>query len=177
MKTREQKDQEIEVLKTEFQNAPHALVVSFQGLPVDKDWDLRKQMREAKLSYRVVKNTLAERAVTGTPLDGLKDQFVGPTAIAYSETDPVSLAKVLTKFAKENPQFSFKAGVVEGRVISIKDLDSIASLPSKEELISKIMFLVNSGAQRMAVALNGVARNLAVVVSEVAKQKGAGGES
>lgn len=175
MKTRQQKQEEIEALKQEFAATPHALVVGFQGLAVAKDWDLRKQLREANLTYRVVKNTLAQRAVEGTPLEGLAEHFKGSSAIAYSQTDPVTLAKVLTKFSKENPQFTFKAGVVEGRVISVKDVDAIASLPSKEELISKIMFLVNAQAQRMAVALNGVARNLAVVMSEVAKQKEAQG--
>jgi large subunit ribosomal protein L10 len=175
MKTRQQKQEEIETLKQEFAGTPHALVVGFQGLAVAKDWDLRKQLREANLTYRVVKNTLAQRAVEGTPLEGLAEHFKGSSAIAYSQTDPVTLAKVLTKFSKENPQFTFKAGVVEGRVISVKDVDAIASLPSKEELISKIMFLVNAQAQRMAVALSGVARNLAVVMSEVAKQKEAQG--
>lgn len=171
MKTRQQKQEELNLLKREFQSTPHALVVGFQGLAVAKDWDLRKQLREANLNYRVVKNTLAERAVEGTPLAGLGEFFKGSSAIAYSKNDPVTLAKVLTKFSKENPQLTFKAGVVEGRVISVKDLDAIASLPSKEELISKIMFLINAQAQRLAVTLNGVARNLAVVLSEVAKQK------
>jgi large subunit ribosomal protein L10 len=175
MKTRQQKQEELDLLKKEFESTPHALVVGFQGLAVAKDWDLRKQLREAKLNYRVVKNTLAGRAVAGTPLEGLGEHFKGSSAIAYSQTDPVTLAKVLTKFSKENPQFTFKAGVVEGRVISVKDLDAIASLPSKEELVSKIMFLINAQAQRMAVALNGVARNLAIVMSEVAKQKEAQG--
>ncbi|HYE76164.1 MAG TPA: 50S ribosomal protein L10 [Blastocatellia bacterium] len=175
MKTRQQKQEELEELRRELQTTPHALVVGFQGLAVAKDWDLRKQLREANLGYRVVKNTLAQRAVVGTPLEGLSEQFKGSSAIAYSQNDPVTLAKVLTKFSRENPVFTFKAGVVEGRVISVKDLDAIASLPSKEELISKIMFLVNAQAQRLAVTLNGVARNLAVVLGEVAKQKEAQG--
>jgi large subunit ribosomal protein L10 len=114
-------------------------------------------------------------AVEGTALEPLKDHFIGMTAIAYSENDPVGLAKVLSKFAKENNQMTFKAGVVEGRVIKVKDIVELASLPSKEELISKLMFVLNSQAQRLAVALNGVSRNLAVVVNEVAKQKGAEG--
>lgn len=171
MKTRTQKQEEVEILKQEFAKTQHAFIVAYQGIPVEKDWELRKQAREANFSYRVVKNTLAQLAVEGTALESLKDQFVGPTAIAYNENDPVSIAKVLSKFAKENPKFTFKAGVVEGRAITVKEIDTVASMPSKEELISKIMFLINSGAQRMAIALNGVARNLTVVVSEVAKQK------
>lgn len=173
MKTREQKQEEIEALKQDFGTSSNALVVSFQGLTVEKDQQLRRQLREAQLHYRVVKNTLAQRAVEGTALAALSDHFVGPTAIAYSEKDAVGLAKVLTKFAKENAQFTFKAGVVEGRVIAVKDIDALATMPSKEELISKIMFLVNAQAQRLAVALAGTARNLAVVLNEIAKQKSA----
>lgn len=174
MKTREQKDQAIALLKEEFNQTGHALIVSFQGLPVEKDWELRKALREAQLSYRVIKNTLGRRAVEGTPLASLKDQFVGMTGIAYSQKDPVGLAKVLSKFAKENAQVKFKGGVVEGRAINVKDIDALATMPSKEELVSKIMFLLNAPAQRIAVALSGVSRNLAVVVNEIAKQKGGG---
>lgn len=173
MKTKKQKQQDIEMLKGEFAKTQHAFVVAYQGISVEKDWELRKQAREANFSYRVVKNTIAELAVAGTALESLKDQFVGPTAIAYNDSDPVSIAKVLTKFAKENPKFSFKAGVVEGRAITVQEIDAVASMPSKEELISRVMFLINSGAQRTAVALSGVARNLAVVTSEIAKQKAA----
>src|SRR5437016_5046500 len=150
MKTREEKQQEIEALKQEFGTSGNALVVSFQGLTVEKDQQLRRQLREAQLHYRVIKNTLAQRAVEGTPLEALRDHFVGPTAIAYSEQDAVGLAKVLTRFAKENAQFTFRAGVVEGRVIAVKDIDALAIMPSKEELLSKLMFLVNAQAQRLA---------------------------
>ncbi len=171
MKTRDEKDAEIAALRDEFSASGNAFVVSFQGLTVEKDQQLRRQLREAQLSYRVVKNTLAQRAVENTPLGGLREHFVGPTAVAFSEKDPVGLAKVLTKFAKENAQFKFRAGLVEGRVITVRDIEALATLPSKEELISKIMFLINAPAQRLAVALAGTARNLAVVISEIAKQK------
>ncbi len=172
MKTREQKEQDIALLKEEFINTGNALVVSFQGLTVEKDWELRRALEQARLNYRVVKNTLGKIAVEGTPLEPLKDHFIGMTAIAYSETDPVGLAKVLSKFAKDNAQLTFKAGVVEGRVITIKDIDALAALPSREELISKLMFVLNSPAQRTAVAINGVARNLAVVIKQIADKKG-----
>lgn len=171
MKTKEQKELNIALLKEEFKNTDNALVVSFEGLSVEKDWELRNSLRASQLNYRVVKNTIGKIAVEGTPLEPLKDHFKGMTAIAYSANDPVSLAKVLSKFAKENSQLSFKAGLVEGRVINVKDIDALASMPSKEELISKLMFLLNAQAQRMAVVLNGVARNLAVVVDQVAKKK------
>lgn len=177
MKTKMQKQEELDFLKSEFQGKSNALLVGFEGLTVEQDGQLRRALRESQLNYRVVKNTLGRLAVTGTPLEPLKDHFGGMTAIAWTENDVVALAKALSKFAKENAKFSFKAGVVEGRVINVKDIDALASMPSKEELISRMMFLINSGAQRMAVALNGVARNLAVVMSEVAKQKEAQGEA
>jgi len=173
MKTRDEKQQEIDALKQEWSSTNNAVVVSFQGLNVEKDQQLRRQLREAQLQYRVVKNTLAQRAAEGTALAGLRDHFNGPTAVAYTDSDSVNLAKVLTKFAKENAQFTFKAGVVEGRVITVKDIHALASLPSKEELISKIMFLAQAQAQRLAVTIAGTARNLAIVLSEVAKQKAA----
>jgi len=172
MKTKQQKQQDIAVLKEEFGGAANALVVSFQGLTVEKDWELRRALEKAELNYRVVKNTLVKIAVEGTPLEPLKDQFIGMTAIAYSQKDPVGLAKVLSKFAKENAQLKFKAGLVEGRVINVKDIDALATLPSKEELISKLMFLLNSPAQRIATAVSGVARNLAIVIKQIADQKG-----
>ena len=171
MKTRDEKQQEIDALKQEWSSTSNAVVVSFQGLNVEKDQQLRRQLREAQLQYRVVKNTLAQRAAEGTALAPLRDHFNGPTAVAYSNSDAVNLAKVLTKFAKENAQFTFKAGVVEGRVIAVKDIQALATLPSKEELISKIMFLAQAQAQRLAVVIAGTARNLAVVLSEVARQK------
>jgi large subunit ribosomal protein L10 len=171
VKTRQQKDSEVEQLQREFQQSPNALLVGFQGIKVTDDERLRRELREAKLSYRVVKNTLAIRAAEGTPMEQVKDNFTGATAVALSPDDPVTLAKVLSKWAKESPVFSFKAGIVEGRVIDVKDIEALANMPSKEELISKVMFLVNSGAQRLAVATAGVARNLAIVIDQVRAQK------
>ena len=171
MKTRAQKAQEIDVLHKEFQETPHALVVSFQGIKVADDERLRRELRQANLSYRVVKNTLAIRAAEGTPMAQIKDNFTGATAVALSKDDPVTLAKVLSKWAKESPVFSFKAGIVEGRAIQVADVEALATMPSKEVLISKIMFLINSGAQRLAVATAGVARNLTVVIDQVRAQK------
>jgi len=172
MKTKEQKEQNIASLKDDFKKSSHALVVSFEGLPVDKDWELRRALQAAQLNYRVVKNTLGRIAVENTPLEPLKDHFKGMTAVAYSENDPVGLAKVLSKFAKENSKLTFKAGVVEGRAINVKDIEALATMPSKEELISKLMYVLNAPAQGLAVVLNGVARNLAVVVQQIAEKQG-----
>ncbi|MFN0123953.1 MAG: 50S ribosomal protein L10 [Blastocatellia bacterium] len=175
MKNRALKQTELEFLQKEFAGTDNALLVGFEGLTVEQDGQLRRQVREAQLKYRVVKNTLGRKAVEGTPLAPLGDHFTGMTAVAWTDDDVVNMAKVLSKFAKDNAKFTFRAGVVEGRAIAVKDIDALASMPSKEELISKMMFLINSGAQRMAVALNGVARNMAVVVNEIAKQKEAQG--
>ena len=172
MKTREQKHQDLAELKEELQKTGHALMVSFQGLSVEKDGELRRALEAANLKYRVIKNTIGRLAVEGTPLESLKGEFKGMTALAYSDNDPVGLAKVLSKFAKENPKLTFKAGVVDARAINVKDIEALASMPSKEELISKLMYVLNAPAQGIAVALNGVARNLAVVVQQIAEKKG-----
>jgi large subunit ribosomal protein L10 len=171
VKTRVEKDAEIEALRREFNEAPHALLVGFQGIKVGDDERLRRELRQANLSYRVVKNTLAVRAAEGTPMDQLKDNFTGATAVALSKDDPVTLAKVLSKWAKESPVFTFKAGIVEGRAIQVHDIEALSNMPSKEVLVSKIMFLINSGAQRMAVATAGVARNFTVVLDQIRAQK------
>ena len=125
----------------------------------------------------MVKNTIAERAASGTPAEKLLTNLKGTNSIAYTNTDPVALAKALTKIAKDVPAFQFRSGIVEGRVISIAEIQQLANLPSKEELISKIMFLLNAPAQRIAVALNALPRNLAVTVNEAIKANkfGSGG--
>jgi large subunit ribosomal protein L10 len=171
VKTKEQKNKEVEVLHREFAESPNALLIGFQGIKVADDERLRRELRQANLSYRVVKNTLAIRASEGTQLAQVKDSFTGATAVALSKNDPVTLAKVMTKWAKESPVFSFKAGVVEGKVIPVKDIEVLSNMPSKEELVSKIMFMINSGAQRLATVTGAVARNLAVVIDQVRAQK------
>lgn len=171
MKTRVQKEKEIEVLHREFGESPNALLVGFQGIKVSADERLRRELRQANISYRVVKNTLAIRAASGTPIEQVKGQFEGATAVALSKSDPVALAKLLSKWAKESSVFSFKAAVVEGKAIDVKDIESLSNLPSKEELVSKVMFMVNSSAQRLAVATAGVARNLVVVLDQIRAQK------
>jgi large subunit ribosomal protein L10 len=128
-------------------------------------------MRGAGARYRVLKNTLAERAARGTEIEPALKDLAGVTSIAYTEGDPVALAKALAKYAKDNPEFTFKAGVVEGRVISIKEIEALATMPSKEEIYSKLLFLINAPAQRLVTAMNAVGRNLAVVVNQGVEQK------
>jgi large subunit ribosomal protein L10 len=171
VKTKLQKEKEIEVLHREFEESPNALLVGFQGIKVSADERLRRELREANISYRVVKNTLAIRASEGTAMEQVKGKFEGATAVALSKSDPVTLAKLLSRWAKESPVFSFKAAVVEGRAIDVKDIESLSNLPSKEELVSKVMFLINSSAQRLAVVTAGVARNLTIVMDQVRAQK------
>lgn len=176
MKTRAQKQKDLEALTEQFQNAKAAMLVGFKGMTVPKDQELRNQLREAGVSYEVVKNTLARKAAEGTPLAQAADQFKGVTAVALSGQDPVGLSKAITKFTKANPDiFRFKVGIVEGKVVELRDVEAIASLPSKEELISKFMFLVNAQAQRLATVTSAVARNLAIVVDQIRAQKEAQG--
>ena len=171
MKSKGKKKEELDALKADLEQAKNLFVAQFQGMTVLQDTELRQKIRETKSKYRVVKNTLAKKAAEGTPAEGVSKSFDGSTAIAYNANDPVSLAKALTAYAKTNPLFVFKAGMVEGRVINMADLGAIAAMPSKEELIAKLLFLINSPAQRLAVALNGVARNLAVVMKQAVEQK------
>jgi large subunit ribosomal protein L10 len=171
VKPKGKKEEELNQLKKDLTDAKNMIVAKFQGMTVAQDTELRQKIRATKSDYQVVKNTLAKIAAKGTPAENLAKAFEGPTAIAYNASDPVSLAKALTAYAKTNPLFVFKAGMVEGRVVNIADLNAIASMPSKEELIAKLLFLLNAPAQRIAVALNGVARNLAVVVGQAVEQK------
>ncbi len=170
MKSKGKKKEELDALKKDLAEAKNLFVAQFQGMTVLQDTELRQKIRDTKSGYRVVKNTLARKAAEGTAAEGVAKSFDGSTSIAYNATDPVSLAKALTAYAKTNPLFVFKAGMVEGRVINLADITSIAAMPSKEELIAKLLFLINSPAQRLAVALNGVARNLAVVMKQAVEQ-------
>jgi large subunit ribosomal protein L10 len=177
MKKRSEKQQDLDKLKTELAKVSTVILTTFQGITVHDDTKLRRSVQAAGGSYQVVKNTIAERAANGTPAEKLLTNLKGTNSIAYTNTDPVALAKALTKIAKDVPAFQFRAGIVEGRVISIAEIQQLANLPSKDELISKIMFLLNAPAQRIAVALNALPRNLAVTVNEAIKANkfGSGG--
>jgi large subunit ribosomal protein L10 len=177
MKKRSDKEKDLEILKKDLAKVSTIILTAFQGTTVQDDTKLRRAVEAAGGNYRVVKNTLAERAGAGTPAEPLLKNLAGPNSIAYTDADPVALAKVLTKYAKDVPAFKFKAGLVEGRVLSISDIQQLAQLPSKEELLSKIMFLVNAPAQRIASVLSAVSRNMAVVVSEAAKANKFGADS
>jgi large subunit ribosomal protein L10 len=177
MKKRSEKQADLDKLKSELAKVSTVILTTFQGIKVDEDTKLRRAVQAAGGKYKVVKNTLAERAGAGTPAENLLKNLTGTNSIAYTEADPVALAKAITKIAKDVPAFQFKAGVVEGRVVSIADIKQLANLPSKDELISKVMFLLNAPAERIAVALNALPRNLAVTVNEAIKANkfGSGG--
>ncbi len=169
---KEEKAQEIQELKATFLSSKNVILGTFQGISVAQDTELRRQVRATKSGYQVVKNTLAKIAAKDTPVELLVGKFQGTTSVAFNAGDPVALAKVLTQYAKDQPVFTFKAGIVEGRVISLKDLAAIAELPSREELLSKLLFVLKAPLQRLATVLQASPRKLAVALNEVARKKG-----
>ncbi|HYL09430.1 MAG TPA: 50S ribosomal protein L10 [Candidatus Acidoferrales bacterium] len=169
MKQRSEKQKDLDQLKSDLAKVSTVILTTFQGITVEEDTKLRRAVQSAGGRYRVVKNTLAERAGAGTPAEPLLKGLSGTNSIAYTSSDPVALAKALTKIAKDVPAFKFRAGIVEGRVLSIEEIQKLSQLPSKDELIGKIMFLLTAPAQRIAAVLAGLPRNLAVTVSEAVK--------
>jgi len=166
----EEKAKEVERLKADLEKANSVFVVNFAKIPVAADWELRRQVRAAGGRYRVVKNTLAELGAKDSPVEPVFRSLVGPCALALTEANPVALAKVLSTYAKENPNFTFRAGWVEGRVISLAEFAELALLPSKEELLSKVLYLIGSPARGIAVAMQSVIRSLAFVLDQAVKE-------
>jgi len=164
--TRAKKNQQVESLGKELQNVSSLIVTTYSKLTVAQDYELRKTLRSSGAKYAVVKNTLAERAAKGTKVEEVLKNLSGVTSIAYTSGDPVALAKALSKYAKDNPEFTFKSGVVEGRVISINQIQALATMPSKEEMYSKLLFLINAPAQRLVTVMNAVGRDVAVVIKQ-----------
>src|SRR5215204_1146995 len=172
MKTRERKQEDLNALTEQLGNSKSAMIVGFNKLTVNKDQEFRNQLREAGAKYQVVKNTIARLAVKGTPYEDASEHFKGVTGIVWTENDPVVLSKTISKFLKDNGEiYTFKAGIVDGRVVDQKQVEAIASLPSKEELISKLLFVINAQAQRIVTVINAVPRNLAIVIKQIGDQK------
>lgn len=169
MKKRADKQKEAETLRSELARVSTLILSTFQGITVEQDTKLRRAVQSAGGKYRVVKNKVAERAGSGTPVEPLLKDLTGANSIAYTFTDPVALAKALTRVAKEVPAFRFKAGVLDGRVLSIAEIQQLAQLPSKEELLSKVMFLLQSPARRIAAGLAALPRNMAIIIREAGK--------
>lgn len=168
---KEEKQKQAEALRGELQKAHTIILSKFEGLTVAQDTELRRKLAQTGARYKVVKNKLIERAAQGTPVETVARDLRGTTSLAYTGSDAAALAKVLTAYSKENPALVFKVGIVEGRVISLADLVSIASLPKKEELFSKVLFLINSPAQRLVYALSGVAHELASVIHQAVQER------
>lgn len=169
MKRKSDKQKDVEALRRDLAQVHNLFVTSFEKLTVAQDFELRKTIRAAGGSYRVIKNNLAEKAAEGTGAAELLSGLSGMTSLA-SGADPVALAKALTGYAKANPTFVFKAGLVEGRVIDVKTIQELASLPSREEILAKLLFLIQAPAQRVATVVNAVGRNLAVVLDQGTKE-------
>jgi large subunit ribosomal protein L10 len=169
--TRAKKLAQVEKLGKDLENVSTIIVTTYSKLTVAQDYELRKLLRSSGAKYAVVKNTLAERAAKGTKVAAALKGLSGVTSIAYTQGDPVALAKALAKYAKDNPEFTFKAGVVEGRVISIQEIETLAAMPSKEEIYSKLLFLVKAPAERLVTVCNAVGRNLAVVIEQGVEQQ------
>lgn len=176
---REDKEKQAAALREELRRARTVILSSFERLTVAQDAELRRRLAETGAKYKVVKNTLIERAAQGTAAEAVAQKLRGTTSLAYTESDAVPLAKALTAYAKENPALTFKAGVVEGRVIALDELVMVANLPSREQLLSQVLFLINVPARRVAGSLAGVARNLAFVMQQAVKEdkfKGTAGD-
>ena len=170
MKKKEDKQKDIDALRQDLAQSKNLFVTGYEKLKVGQDFELRKVVRGAGGKYRVVKNNLAEVASEGTPSEAVLKGLRGMTSVAYTSNDPVALAKALTAYAKANPSFTFKAGLVEGRAIDIKSINELATMPSKEEIFAKLLYLMNAPAQRLATVINTVGRNLAVVIDQGTKE-------
>lgn len=168
---RQTKHEQVSNLKEELKEINTIFLCNFQGLTVDKDTALRAKLRESGVKYAVIKNTLLKIAFADSDFAQVNDKLVGNTAVAYSKEDPVGLAKLLKDFSKDHEKFEFKAGVVEGQVIDLNGLEALASLPPKEVLVSKLMYMLNFPVQGLVNALSGNIRNLAVVLGQIQKQK------
>jgi large subunit ribosomal protein L10 len=169
--TKAKKNEQVEKLGKELQNVSSLIVTTYSKLTVAQDYELRKTLRSSGAKYKVVKNTLAERAAKGTKVEEVLKGLSGVNSIAYTSGDPVALAKALAKYAKDNPEFTFKSGVVEGRVISINQIQALATMPSKEEIYAKLLFLMNAPAQRLVTVMNAVGRDIAVVINQGVEKK------
>jgi large subunit ribosomal protein L10 len=170
MKKKPEKKKDLDALKADLEKANNVFLTGYEKMKVGQDFELRKAVRGVGAHYKVIKNRIAEKAAEGTQAEQLLKDLKGMCSLAYTSGDPVALAKALTTYAKANPSFTFRAGMVQGRVVDIGGINELASLPSKEEIYSKLLYLIQAPAQRLVTAINGVGRNLAVVVDQGVKE-------
>jgi len=164
-----EKQQTVDSLSEQFRSISSAFLIDYRGLKVVDATELRRKIREINGCYVVVKNTLALRAAKQTKLEKLEPYFQGPTAVAYHPRDVVGMAKLLTEIGKGNPNFAFKAALVEGKVVPATDIQAIASMPSREVMLSKLVFLLKAPLQRLNMVLKAPVRNLNLVLKQVQK--------
>jgi len=168
--TKAKKNAKVKMMATELEHSTSAIIGSFKGLTASKDFELRKVIREAGGNYHVIKNKLAAKSAEGTKVEAALKGLKGVSSVAYTSGDPVALAKALSTWVKDNAEFTFKLGIVDGKLINVTEIQALATLPGKEELFSKLLFLIQSPAQRLATVINATGRNLAVVVNMAAEQ-------
>ena len=169
--TRAKKKQKVQVLAKELATSTTAIIGTFAKLTVAQDFELRKVVRGAGGKYRVLKNKLAAKASEGTKVEQALKGLKGVSAAAFTSGDPVELAKVFSKWVTDNAEFTFKLGIVDGKLISVDEVKALASMPPKEEIYAKLLFLINAPAQRLVTVLNATGRDLAVVVNEAVKEE------